>query len=467
MGKIWFSVRFLLVAVAVATYLPACGSSSSSPATSTAKSAYWTKVSVRSLDGKININWDKAADSTFGGTASTYNLYCADNPAMANSVRIATQYAGTSFDHTDVTNGLRYYYSVTEVSDAGEGPASRVVSASPQIALPATPFGLKVTALDAAVKLDFLVPVLPATSSVSFNLYRSTTRTGLSAAGKIASTLPYNAAGVSHSDTDLVNDTTYFYALKSVSNGKESEFSPIVSARPQKLRAAIDYNLPNTLASFGSPANMSAEPGNSLTVIKWTAVTPPAIFDQAPSVSPVPYYVLYWSDSPDVLNNVKGQRDDVTRVLTKDANNVFTYTFTGLTNGVQHYFQVTAAVTTTSGTPIPGRITAGPVVSTTPFLKTPAIPAGVSATQGPQQVLLSWNKDNSGISGVTYNIYVSTTDANSPAELMAKGVRKNNDDSSKTWYTHSGLQSGQTYYYVVTAVGEAESAPSSIIAVTL
>jgi fibronectin type 3 domain-containing protein len=82
-------------------------------------------------------------------------------------------------------------------------------------------------------------------------------------------------------------------------------------------------------------------------------------------------------------------------------------------------------------------------------------------------VSLSWSKDSSGISGVTYNIYVSTTDANSPAELMAKGEKRTNEDSSKTYYVHSGLTAGQTYYYVVTAVGEAESAPSTIVSVTL
>jgi fibronectin type 3 domain-containing protein len=95
------------------------------------------------------------------------------------------------------------------------------------------------------------------------------------------------------------------------------------------------------------------------------------------------------------------------------------------------------------------------------------MPVGVGATQGLRQVLLTWSKDSSGISGVSYNIYVSTSDANSPEELMAKGVKKYNADSSKTWYTHTGLQSGQTYYYVVTAVGESESAPSSIVSVTL
>jgi hypothetical protein len=81
--------------------------------------------------------------------------------------------------------------------------------------------------------------------------------------------------------------------------------------------------------------------------------------------------------------------------------------------------------------------------------------------------MLTWSKDNSGMSGVTYNIYFSTSDAGTPAELMAKGTLRSNVDSSKTYFTHSGLQADTTYYYVVTSVGDGESAPSSIVSVTL
>ena len=470
MGNIWVALRFLLVAIAVST-LSACGvSDSSSTATSTAKTASWTNVSVRALDGTVNINWDKVAGSSFGTALSTYNVYCSTNPAaiMQAGNRIAANYAGTSFDHTNVTNGQRYYYVVTEVSAAGEGPASRIVSATPYSAPPAAPFGLKVTARDSEVILDFLVSTPATAASVSYNLYRATTKTGLTAASKIASSLialTFNDNSQNVINNQIIeNDTTYYYALTTVVAGKESAFRPIAAARPQKITLAVDNNpVTNLLAAFSSPTETSAKPGDGSCTIKWPGVPSLTITGSDKVGSTAPVYILYWSDSPDVIANKISQRVIDPKDVTSDG-----FKLTGLNNGPTYYFQIAAAVQDAAGAPIPGRDTTGPVVAATPGLKTPAIPAGVSATQGTQQVALSWSKDSSGLSGVTYNIYFSTTAANSPSELMAKGVRKNNVDISKTYYTHTGLTAGQTYYYVVTAaVGEGESPPSSIVAVAL
>jgi fibronectin type 3 domain-containing protein len=390
---------------------------------------------------------------------------------MQTANKIVSNYVGTSFDHTDVTNGQRYYYAITEVNAAGEGPASLIVSAVPYQVLPAAPFGLKVTALDSAADLVLLVPTPVTTTNVSYNVYRSTSRTAVTAAGKIASDIKFSSSIIYH-DLNLTNGTMYYYTITTVVAGKESEFSPIASARPQATTVAVDSSA-TTLAKFASIPKISAEAGAGTCTVTWGDVVPLVIFTTDTITSTAPYYILYWSDSPDVdsqgvLKNIRGEVDDVAKALTKDTvTGLFTYKLSGLTNGSLYYVQVTAAVKGVSGSPFPGRFTPGPVVAATPGLKTPAAPAAVSATQGAQQVSLSWSKDVSGLSGITYNIYVSTTDAGSPAELMAKGIKKNNDDSTKAYFVHSGLQSGQTYYYVVTAVGEGESAPSSIVSVTL
>jgi fibronectin type 3 domain-containing protein len=491
MGKIWVAVRFLLVAVAVATYLPACGSSSSSSTTATtAKSATWTNVSVRAFDGKVNINWDKAATKA-GSAVSTYNVYCSTLPTdiKQDKNRIATGYAGTSFDHTDVANGQRYYYVVTEVNGAGEGVASRVVSATPDAVQPAAPFGLTVTAnsKDSLVLLEWKISTPASGASVSYNLYRSTSRSGFSTASIIAANIPVskaietdtttvtvsstdNIASIRYTDLNIVSGTTYYYVITVVSAGKESAFSPVVSAQPQPQVAAKKGDPGKTLAAFASPASMTAVPGNGICTIKWGDVG--SLETPSPDDDPKPYYVLYWSDSPDVLNNVKGPVNDVAKALIAKEG-IFTYTLTGLTNGTTYYFQIAAFVKGADGVPTV-RSTSGSVVAVTPAAVIPVIPNGVSATQGAQQVLLTWNKVTWAKGGTatvdaSYNVYVSTTDAASPAELMAKGSKKNNDasNSSKAFYTHTGLEAGKTYYYVVTAVGEGESAPSSIVAVML
>ncbi len=492
MGRYGIAIRYLLLAGMATLCLSACGGSDSgsSPSTTiitspTSKTATWTNVSVRSYDGKININWDKAAgssptdiNSALSAALPTYNIYCSTDPTdiMKESNRIATRYEGQSFDHTNVINGQRYYYVVTEVNAAGEGVASRPVSATPQAVLPTPPFGLKVTALDTEAILEFMGPTPPKTGSVSYNLYRSTTKNSFTVKDIIEYKYLFTTAAVkidtsTYTDTSLTNGTTYYYAVTSVISGKESGFSPIVAARPQAAVAAGKTDpVKLTLASFASPANMSAEPRNVSAIITWSDVAPLELSESDPTAL-TPYYILYWSDTPDVLNgvlkNIKGQIDNAAKVLTKDPSGVYTFKLSGLNNGSMYYLQLVAAVTDANGVPLQGRFTPGTVVAVTPALRTPVVPSGVTATQGSQQVSLSWSKDTSGISGVTYNVFFSTTDAATPEELMAKGTKKNSDDSTKAYYTHSGLQPGQTYYYVVTAVGDAESAPSNIISVTL
>lgn len=476
MGKKMVSLRFLLLASMVTFCISGCGESdksSSTAATSTAKTASWTNVSVRALDGTININWDKAAGSAFGAAQITYNLYCSTSPTdiVQDKNRIATNYVGQSFDHSNATNGQRNYYVVTAVSGGAEGPASRVVSATPETTRPAAPYGLKVTALDASAKLEFMGPTPLSSVAVSYNLYRSTTRNFTAdSTTKIESKIP--AAKLSpyvDSDPNLSNNTTYYYAITAVIADKESEISPVVSARPMVTVAAVDSS-PTQLAVFASPTNMSAEPGNGSCIIRWTDVATINISLPDPAAAPTqatPDYILYRSYTPDILSdNNKVAIDNVPKDATSGG-----YKLSGLNNGTTYYLQLVAAVKDVDGKAIAGRYTPGPVVSVTPALKAPATPVGVSATQGPQQVILTWSKDSYRITGVTYNVYFSTTNATTPAELRANGIRRNNVDSTKTYFTHTGLQTGISYYYVVTAVGdgenEGESAPSNIVSVTL
>ena len=493
MNKLRLTLWLLLVASAMTFFLSACGGSGSSPSaadTSTINTASWTNVSVRALDGKININWDRASDSSqttsglsLSGTLPTYNIYCSTDSTniVQDKNRIAANYAGLSFDHTNVNYGTRYYYAITEVTSAGEGPASRTVAATPQALQPAAPYGLKVTALNSpvtSIQLDFMGPTPPNPAIVSYNLYRATSLAGLTAdnSHRIKSYIPFTTP-LTYIDNDphLANGTTYYYAVTVIVAGKESGLSPVVSARPQATIPFVNYSATGSpsgrMAAFGSPTNVSAEPRNGSCVISWTAAALPQILGapQNPQLSATPDYILYWSYSPDVLNDpIKVTYDDVANGQKADAAGVFSYTLPrlSLTNGTTYYLQLVAAAKDTYHNTFPG--TPGPVVSVTPAPRTPAIPSGVSATQGAQQVLLTWTKDNSGIPNVTYNIYYMTTDPNTPANLMTQ--RTQMFTSASTNFTHSGLLAGKTYYYVITSVGglgEGESAPSNVISVTL
>jgi fibronectin type 3 domain-containing protein len=82
-----------------------------------------------------------------------------------------------------------------------------------------------------------------------------------------------------------------------------------------------------------------------------------------------------------------------------------------------------------------------------------SVPAGVSATTaGANQVTLAWQP----VAGATsYNLYWSTVSG----VTTANGTKIANASSP---YTHAGLSTNTTYFYIVTSVGSAgESSPSS------
>jgi len=79
--------------------------------------------------------------------------------------------------------------------------------------------------------------------------------------------------------------------------------------------------------------------------------------------------------------------------------------------------------------------------------------AGAGANPSAHSVALAWQPDPSATAG--YNVYRSTA-------VSGPYSKVNSPDVVATAYTDSGVQGGQTYYYVVTAVNSAgvESSPS-------
>jgi fibronectin type 3 domain-containing protein len=418
---------------------------------------------VRSLDATINLSWDRPVGASDTGASARFNIYCSTSPTdlVQQRNRIAENFSGLSFSHTGVTNGQRYYYAVTRVTSGGEGPASLAVSATPQAALPAPPYALRTTSQDGSVLLALTGPTRPGSVSISYNLYRSTVRGSFGNASRIATQIPFVN---SYSDANLVNGTIYYYAVTAVANGKESGFSPVVAAAPQAPVAALNSSA-TQVAAFASPTGVSVESGSGTCIITWNKVADLVLTNADPAGSALPDYVLSWSDTSDILNKATGSADDIAKNLTA-VGGTYSYQLSGLNNGTVYYLQLTAAVRGSDGKPVVGRGTPGPMLAVTPSPKTPGIPSGVSAAQGARQVVLTWSKDTSGVPGVNYNVYYATSSPATPAELVSKGTKMSGTVAA-TSFTHSGLQTGATYYYVVTSVAEGESAPSGIVAVTL
>ena len=124
------------------------------------------------------------------------------------------------------------------------------------------------------------------------------------------------------------------------------------------------------------------------------------------------------------------------------------YTDTGLSNGTNYYYVVSAVNSF-------GESTNSVEVSATPLALPPA-PTGLSATAGSTQVLLSWNA-SSGVA--SYNVKRATV-SGGPYTTIASEVTMTN-------YNDTGLNNGTTYYYVVSAVNSfGEGANSSEVGAT-
>lgn len=120
------------------------------------------------------------------------------------------------------------------------------------------------------------------------------------------------------------------------------------------------------------------------------------------------------------------------------------YMNTSLTNGVTYYYVVTAvnAVGESGNSNQASATPTGPTV--------PPAPTGLTATAGKKKVTLSWT---AAAGATSYNIKRATTNGG-PYTVVASGI-------TSTAYTNTGLTSGVTYYYVVSAVNAAGEGANS------
>jgi fibronectin type 3 domain-containing protein len=266
--------------------------------------------------------------------------------------------------------------------------ASSTVTGSPVAPPLATPSGLVATAGNAQVSLSWTA----VSGATSYRVYR-----GLSGG---ALTLLSSPSGTSYVDSTAVNGQAYDYTVAAVGPSSTSAQSGKVTATPS---APVS----------GVPTGLSAQAGDTTVTLRWSAV------------SGATSYKVY--------------RVGTATAIATTA--LLTYTDTALTNNTAYTYYVTAINGTESA--------ASTQVTATPFVLTPSVPAGVLATAGDKQVVLSWTASTNAQS---YKLYRDGALIASPTGTTA---------------TDTGLVNGVAHAYTVAAVnGSATSATSTPVSAT-
>ena len=173
-----------------------------------------TGVSAAPGDSRVTVSWNAVSG------ASSYNVK--RSTTTGGPYTTVGSVTASPFTNTGLTNGTTYFYVVSAVNSAGEGPNSAEVSATPQPSVPPAPTNLSATGGNAQVALTWTA----AAGAASYNLKRSTINGGpyTTIAGGITTT--------SATDTAVSNGLTYYYVVSGVNAAGEGPNSTQASATP-------------------------------------------------------------------------------------------------------------------------------------------------------------------------------------------------------------------------------------------
>jgi titin len=256
--------------------------------------------------------------------------------------------SGTSYTVRGLTNGTAYTFRMAAITSAGLGAWGTFTTATPA-RVPLSPLNIVVTGQDKKATLTWAAPSSNGGSAITgYAIYRNNVLlTTVSAA-----TLTYlDTNGV----TGLTNGTSYYWSVRAVNAIGESVSSNV-------------FGTP--FAQVGTPTNVLAVRGNRQVTVSWTAPTNNSGFTLT---------------GYQVERSVNGSTWVVDSLVTTSP-----VTITNLTNGVIHYFRVTAYVNGGPSASPGGLGVVSAAASATPMTAATA-PTSFTAASGNGSVALSWS----------------------------------------------------------------------------
>ena len=321
----------------------------------------------------------------------------------------------------------------------------RVYSILPPSVPPSTPTGLTAT---------------PGGTSISLNWNAANNATSYYVERSLVSGGPYttnsNPTATSYSDTGLTNCTTYYYVVSAVNNIGESTNSSEAAATVVGSNYLAVNSGGGAVGQFVADTNFSggtvASP--SVATINTSGVTNPApqgVY-QTERYGPMTYTFggltpgvaykvrLHWAEI--YFNAANSRKFNVTINGTQVLTNFDIFSASGGMNiATIREYTVTPVANQIIIVYSNGNADQAKIDGTEIILLPPAAPTGLTATGGTAQVALNW----APVPSVTgYNVKQSLSNVG-PYTNVISGIATTN-------YTDTGLASGTTYYYVVSAV---------------
>ena len=363
-------------------------------------------LSLQALGGnnQVSLSWRLPASDS-GSPVKYYRIYRAETPGA--EAFISEAYTQSFVDYHTI-NGQIYYFKVSAVNSAGEGPMSIEVSATPRT-VPSRPSSITATPGNAQVNLTWLDPSPNGGSTITnFRIFRGTTSGGETPLTVIGNMLTYT-------DTGLTNGVIYYYRVAAINSAGQGQNSTEVYATPATVPTA--------------PLNLQAAPGNEQVSLNWSN---PA-WDGGSAVT---RYRVYRSQTP-------GSEAFYAEVTT------LSYVDYHIVNGQKYYFTVVARNSM-------GDSPQSTEVSTTPavFLSPPSEVLDLVAVAGKDSIALSWKSpaSNGGSPVTGYSIHRGT----GPGLESLLGTLGN-----VQLYLDLNVSSASTYYYVVRAINAVGEGPQS------
>jgi titin len=377
-------------------------------------------LTATAADGQVALSWVAPA-STGGNAVMGYFIEVSSNGGTTWSTLVGnTATTATTYTATGLANGTTYAFRVFAINSNGIGAVSSPASAAP-FTTPGQVPAITAIAGNAQVLLSWTAPTTDGGGAIAGYKIERSADSGATWSIVTANT---NSAATNYTASGLTNGTVYSFRVSAVNGAGTGTASSNATATP--------------FAGAAAPTALSATPSSTQVVLSWTA----------PSATGGSAIAGYRVES-----TVNGGASWST-LIADTASTSTSYTATGLTNGQQYGFRVSAINGAGVGV-------ASSVATSTPFT-TAAAPTSVSATPADTQVLLTWVAGASNGASVTGYVIEQSNDAGATWSTVSA-----NTSSALTRYTVTALTNGTSYTFRVAAINQAGTGSATASSATV